>query len=461
MERRIEHNLLCPVCLEIFKDPVMLPCTHSVCRTCVQGWWEDKRERLCPVCRKKCRLKLTIPSNLALKNVCEAYLEPPMELGPVCSLHREKLLFLCLDHQEPVCHICKDRDIHAGHEFHLLDKVAKDHKEKLQGGLQKVTQTLEYYSKIRDNCFEQSEFIKVQRDQVERKIKKDFEALHYFLQVEEKARLSAVMEEEQKKSLMMKKKIEALNGNITALLDKIRTAEELQMSDHVSLVKNFQTAMTKIQELPEKHELPSGALLDEAKHVGNLKFSVWEKMKEIVTYSPVIFDPNTAGPEVSLSEDLTSVSSQVRPDYPKNPERYRCNAVLGSALTSGTHIWDVEVGDNTDWEVGVVWGDLCWPISMCTWGIAFCDDKYIKFDQPFGSWNPPVKLQRVRVHVDTDKGSISFSESLTNVELGKKQPSHWPRLSCKKKMFPLLSTKGEHPLKVIPLPPRVTIQSQK
>ncbi|XP_061620705.1 E3 ubiquitin-protein ligase TRIM35-like [Phyllopteryx taeniolatus] len=203
------------------------------------------------------------------------------------------------------------------------------------------------YYEIRDNCYEQAEYIKVQRDQVESKIKKDFEVLRCFLQLEEKEEQM----KSQMKSQMMKEKIEALDRNIDTISDVIRTTEEQLMSDQVSFTKKYQVAMTRIQELPKPRLLP-GAVLDEAKHVGNLKLTVWERMKEMVSCSPAILDPNTAVPELSLSEDLTSVSFKIGAQRPKNPERSSLENVLGSALDSGTHMWDVEVGDNTEWELG-------------------------------------------------------------------------------------------------------------
>uniref|UniRef100_A0A673JC88 RING-type E3 ubiquitin transferase n=1 Tax=Sinocyclocheilus rhinocerous TaxID=307959 RepID=A0A673JC88_9TELE len=48
-----EEELSCPVCHEIFKAPVLLSCSHSVCKECLQQFWRTKKTQECPVCRRR------------------------------------------------------------------------------------------------------------------------------------------------------------------------------------------------------------------------------------------------------------------------------------------------------------------------------------------------------------------------------------------------------------------------
>uniref|UniRef100_A0A3P8QKH0 RING-type domain-containing protein n=1 Tax=Astatotilapia calliptera TaxID=8154 RepID=A0A3P8QKH0_ASTCA len=73
MASRSEEDLCCPVCQEVFRDPVILSCSHSFCKDCLKRWWRERPTHECPVCKE-----ISVndpPLNRALKNLCESFLQ--------------------------------------------------------------------------------------------------------------------------------------------------------------------------------------------------------------------------------------------------------------------------------------------------------------------------------------------------------------------------------------------------
>ncbi|XP_031725218.1 zinc finger protein RFP-like [Anarrhichthys ocellatus] len=48
-----EEQLLCPICLDLFNQPVSTPCGHNFCRDCIQGYWQSANLSQCPMCKQK------------------------------------------------------------------------------------------------------------------------------------------------------------------------------------------------------------------------------------------------------------------------------------------------------------------------------------------------------------------------------------------------------------------------
>ncbi|XP_026803011.3 E3 ubiquitin-protein ligase TRIM35-like [Pangasianodon hypophthalmus] len=454
-----EEDLSCPVCCEIFKDPVLLLCSHSVCKVCLQQFWETKGSRECPVCRRK-SLMTDPPTNLALKNLCETFLQERSQSSSsvsetVCSLHSEKLKLFCLDDQQPVCLVCRDSRKHTNHKFCPIDEAVTDCKEELKTALKPLQEKLKIFKDCKLNWCQTAEHIKIQAQHTERQIKEVFEKLHQFLRDEEAAKIAALREEEEQKSQMMKEKIEKLRRDISSLSDTIRAIEEEMRAEDVSFLQNYKATVKRAQCTLQHPEELSGALIHVAKHLSNLKFRVWEKMQDAVQYTPITLDPNTVHPELIVSDDLTSVKLsdkiQKLPDNPERFDEYLC--ILGSeGFNSGTHCWDVEVGDSKYWFVGVMTESAKRKGNVFSRRGIWC---VLHFTSIYGTRSTPhpdtflsveQKLQRIRVQLDWDRGKLSFSDPLTNTHI------HTFTHRFAGKLLPFQSVFGtKSPLKILPL----------
>ncbi|XP_076612557.1 E3 ubiquitin-protein ligase TRIM35-like [Chaetodon auriga] len=410
-----EVDYTCAVCCDIFNDPVMLLCGHSFCKDCLQEWWRQSAVHTCPVCKEIFPMAQP-PRNLALRNVTDALRQERSQRADsgseeTCSVHSEKLKLFCEDDQQLICVICRDAQKHKKHNCMPINEAAEAHRAQLQVEVMALKSKLGSFKTEKLNCDKMASHIQRQAQRAEKTIKEEFQKLYQFLQAEEAARTDAVRKEAALKSTVMNIRILNLSAEISSLSDKIETIEREMKAEDISFMLNVKSTMERSQcNLPEP-ETPSGVLIDEAKHLGNLLFTVWIKMTNMIQYTPVTLDPNTGDSLLIISENMTcSTKGEKDQPLPKNPERLRGTDVLGTeGFSSGKHSWDVEVGGY--WAVGVAatskndFSERIWGIYMCV-----CTDilreltpkDYVKVvsEDSFP--------QKVRVQLDYDKGILSF-----------------------------------------------------
>ncbi|XP_028266610.1 E3 ubiquitin/ISG15 ligase TRIM25-like isoform X2 [Parambassis ranga] len=110
-----ESQFRCPICLDILKDPVSIPCGHTYCMACISDYWDqaDSGYFSCPQCRETFSPRPVLRRNTVLAEVVdklklsemvpapELYLggvgEVPCDFCPAESkLRAEKSCLVCL-----------------------------------------------------------------------------------------------------------------------------------------------------------------------------------------------------------------------------------------------------------------------------------------------------------------------------------------------------------------------------
>ncbi|XP_034398424.1 zinc-binding protein A33-like [Cyclopterus lumpus] len=430
-----ERYLNCHVCSETFRDPVSLSCNHSFCSSCLELFWKQAGNTNCPICKRKSS-KDNPYVNFVLKQLADSFAERyktvsseteegEKKVEVVCSKHGEETQLFCEDEQKAVCPVCEFH-LHQSHKVVPLEQAVSDLKDQLRSDLESLQDKRDEYEEVEETYQEVIQHSKEQLLSTERQIRAEFNKLHQFLKEEEEFRLAALREEEEQKRKTISREMEMIQEQISSLSDSISAVEEDLQKHNVSFLSSYKHTQTRarVQSSRSDPQLVSGALIDVAKHLGNLSFRVWEKMKDKVHFSPVILDPNTAAYSLYLSDDLTSVrrgvTKQKLPDNPKRSTKY--SDVLGSeGFSSGKHSWDVEVGDHPAWLVGLVEEsvDRKEEISASpedgVWCLIHLSGEYTNgADQTL---RVKKSLQRIRVQLDYDRGEVSFynPEDMTHI----------------------------------------------
>uniref|UniRef100_A0A673LTV4 Uncharacterized protein n=1 Tax=Sinocyclocheilus rhinocerous TaxID=307959 RepID=A0A673LTV4_9TELE len=105
----------CPICLDLLKDPVTIPCGHSYCMNCITDCWnkdDQKRVYRCPQCRQTFTPRPALNKNVMLDEMVEklkktrsalSYAGPGDEECDVCIGRKRKAVKSCLMCLESYC----------------------------------------------------------------------------------------------------------------------------------------------------------------------------------------------------------------------------------------------------------------------------------------------------------------------------------------------------------------------
>ncbi|XP_048041294.1 E3 ubiquitin-protein ligase TRIM58 isoform X1 [Megalobrama amblycephala] len=81
-----EEQVHCSICLDVFTNPVSIPCGHNFCMACIGSYWKSSALFMCPMCKKTFFKQPDISINTVLREISEKFKE--MKTNPVVNLQK-------------------------------------------------------------------------------------------------------------------------------------------------------------------------------------------------------------------------------------------------------------------------------------------------------------------------------------------------------------------------------------
>ncbi|XP_061908335.1 E3 ubiquitin-protein ligase TRIM39-like [Entelurus aequoreus] len=401
-EEQLAYELSCAICLQIYADPVVLPCGHNYCQACISRSTGEAAPR-CPECRREFAGVQALQRNFKLSGIVEGYLaassgpspqssqkateesrEPESEDGKgkeaqgkweltCCDLHGRPLEYFCSKDMTLLCSKCFMEGRHHGHDV-LTYGVAEE----------EMRLALEVRTKVVSSRLQMTQFLiqkaKEERGQSEaigdKLVNKAVTLVDTMAGLVDgyRERLHTLMEEERgqrRKSWQVG--LSALEDKEQLLVDAQQSAAEaLGETDTCAFIHRFMSIDQKMQEavtgtIPCK--IPTKAPLNTKQLQANLRTEgfraemsrLCESLCILLNPLELTFNSCTAHPSLQLSADQRTVKySPGKQPYADHPERFTSapQVMCSQGFSGGEHVWVVEVGPDSMWSLGVCYKSI-------------------------------------------------------------------------------------------------------
>uniref|UniRef100_A0A674F2F4 E3 ubiquitin-protein ligase TRIM39-like n=1 Tax=Salmo trutta TaxID=8032 RepID=A0A674F2F4_SALTR len=403
-------QFLCSICLDVFTEPVSIPCGHNFCKACISGYWDTSDLCQCPMCKEKFYRRPELRINTFISEMAAQFRKAVQLINPVenledrmCKKHERLLELFCRTDQTCVCQFCTESD-HKTHDAVPLEEECGERKR-----LQKV-QEIQHSVDLSKRERQRERYQTVYRSSLIW-----FAPLREASRKQQRGRLKGSLKSWSRKSLSYRG--EALNWSSSHTLRTTSTSYRavhpsaplhpprtgLRSVFTVICVGTVRRAVSQLEETlnKEMEKLPE------------------VKLKRIQQYAvDVTLDPDTAHPSLVLSEDGKQVRhGNTKQHLPDKPVRFStCPCILGKeGFSSGRFYYEVTVKGKTNWDLGVAResitrkGDITLSPEDGYWTVWLRNgEQYKALSSPSVLLSLREKPQKVGVFVDYEEGQVSF-----------------------------------------------------
>ena len=413
---KLEEQLTCPVCLDLYTNPKTLPCLHSFCQECLEGLPQAKREARednyylsCPTCRQRTKVPRegvgAFPVAFNINNLKEISQILKNKVSPTqqvtCIDHDKPLDMFCVTCETVICRYCAVRT-HEGHKHDLASDCYLKHYQMLHESIKPKKRALK---KVLSDLAEREGDIRKRGEGVLEEIHQMVEEMITVLRQSERELTEQVKRVTDDKLQVLLGQTESIQMNLSLLenFESLKIGTDQQMIECMS----EETTQINVEELCpiEKDDLrlikDSAETLKSLHHIGTVSYTTLQQCKvKIVEVEKSLkekklsFSLSMEAPDSSLfSVPLSSLRCSLVPvgkgDEPihttvtttsTHPGVYR---IQYNPSTHGTHTVKVQVYDvQLEATPFNPYLDNITPVCTITeldlpWGVAVSDEGHV------------------------------------------------------------------------------------
>ncbi|KAM4632426.1 LOW QUALITY PROTEIN: uncharacterized protein O3C94_018931 [Discoglossus pictus] len=439
----------CPMCRQRFKRKPELKINLKL-RNIVQSFHHTEPERnetgiFCTYCihspvraAKSCLMceASLCDNHVRVHSKTEEYVlsEPTTSwVNRKCPIHNKPLEYYCSEDAACICVSCSLAGEHRGHQVEMLNEASEKKKKKLRNVLEKLTSKRKMTERRAQRLQEHRREVQERAAGVTETVTALIRDIRRQLEVLEKRVLSEITRQEEKLLLQVSDLIQQLEKRKDELSRKMSDIEELSTMTEPLLVLQDQESHSAEKgdnedtQRDDKKVRAGGnvdeGLISETLYKGLDAFMTDIKVKSVINVqeaSDILLDVNTAANNITVSEDLKTVSrSGINQQRPETPERLQCPQVLSTrSFSSGRHYWEVETSESGGWRVG-----MCYPSikrrggqsrigynkkSWCLCYSWYNTDLIVIHNSVQTPLSPIYSCNRYRISLDYEAGRLSF-----------------------------------------------------
>ncbi|XP_067372801.1 probable G-protein coupled receptor 156 isoform X2 [Channa argus] len=442
-----KEQLLCPICLDLFTQPVSTPCGHNFCRDCIKTYWRSVYLSQCPMCKQKFYRRPDLKVNTLISEVasqfkkmmenkdenestnvehspcytgdiscdvyigksvtalkscldcfasfCEAHhvlgtfkkhhlINPLMDMqDKVCKRHEKQLDLFCNTEQTRVCQICNTE----GHRAHL---TVEDESRDRRAQIERINEVEKMIDSRLQKIIKINQTVQLSRGNTEREIEESLQVFAKLLQLVQRSQ-AEVVDVIGAKQRQVELKASRLIMEVEQEIKGLELEHYSDTKGDRDLIERFPAFST----LPGTKDW-SNTCIDSAVYVGVVRRAVGRIACQL--------EETVKGEVKRLCETEFHRAKQCAVEITLDPDTAHPKLVLSENKKQVYHC-DVALSlpDNPErWPLSPVLAAVVWTLLSCGILLAFC---FLLFTLRFKN-NRIVKMSSPNLNVLTLFGSL-------------------------------------------------------